>query len=280
MAKQIPPIVSVFRAYFNSIGLVFKKHSAKQLIKLFSTPRKKVVRQQEIEILKKAKKSKMQLGGETMVLYEWGEGDRLAMLFHGWESNAGSLGAFVQLLLDEGYRILSFDAPAHGKSDGKYANLVYFKAAAKTMMTTYGVPDLVVGHSLGGNSIIMTAFEEGYKFEKVILVSPLNRLMSVFEEMKSILRLPEELFNMFINRFEKEVGYDFRTFYFHEYLEKGPLNNVLLFHDLNDRVTSFSHAKTFQQESKKVSLTAIEGSGHYKILWNEEVLEKSKAYIA
>ena len=215
-----------------------------------------------------------------MKIYEWGIGEKLAVLFHGWESNAGSLGAFVKPLMQLGYKVVAFDAPAHGGSGGKRANLVYFKRAAKFILEKYPHPDLVVGHSLGANSIIMTSYEEKLKFEKVILVAPLNRLMSVFEDMKELLKIPESLFKRFIDNFEKWAGYSFRDFYFHDYGDKSKIENVLIFHDRNDRITKYSHAEAFEENWKEVELYTINNTGHYKILWDSEMIKKSIDYIA
>lgn len=279
MSQKVPLIVKGLRVYFNSVGLLFPKHSGKYLQKLFSTPRARVLKKHEIEVLKKAKKSFLKVDGSRLKIYEWGQGNQIAMLFHGWETNAGSLGAFVEPLVRMGYKVVAYDAPAHGGSEGKLANLVYFKSSAKAVIKEKGIPEVVIGHSLGADSIIMTAFEEDIKFEKVILIAPLNRLMSVFEQMQELLKIPEKLFVPFIEYFEKLTTYPFKNFYFHNYGRKTALENVLLFHDKNDRITNFSHAKDFKNNWPAVHLETIEGSGHYKILWDDKVLNESLNYI-
>ena len=201
------------------------------------------------------------------------------MLFHGWESNAGSLGAFVDPLLEKGYRIIAFDAPAHGGSKGKFSNLVYFKKAAKEMILRYGVPHVAIGHSLGACAIIMCAYEENLHFERTILLAPLNRLMSVFEEYQKILKIPEKLFHLFLSHFEDFAGYSFQSFYFHNYGKKTSLNKVLLFHDEEDKITGFSHAKDFEQNWEAIRLEPVRETGHYRVLWDKEMILKSMDYI-
>ena len=279
MAQKIPTLVKVFRVYFNSLGLLYPKHSAKQLINIFSRPRAKVLRKRELDVLDTAKKSFLKFDKEEINVYEWGEGNKTAMLFHGWESNAGSLGAFVTPLIEQGYHVIAFDAPAHGGSKGKYSNLVYFKKAAKQMMLNYGQPEVVVGHSLGACAIIMCAYEERMIFEKTILIAPLNRLMSVFEEYQQILTVPPKLFSRFLKRFEDFTGYSFESFYFHEYGQQTALKEVLLFHDVADQITKFEHAEDFEKNWEAVRLESIEDTGHYRILWEEEMVKKSIDYI-
>ena len=280
MAKKLPLFVLILRFYFNSIGLLFPNHSSKWLRKLFSTPRVRVLRKPELAILNQAQKSFINVEGNQLKIYEWGSGNRLAMLFHGWETNAGSLGAFVEPLVTAGFKIVAFDAPAHGGSEGKRANLVYFKKAAKEVISKFGKPDVAIGHSLGADAIIMTAYEEKIAFEKVVLIAPLNRLMSVFEQMKEMLSIPEKLYVPFINDFAKIAGYDFWKFYFHNYGKQTELQKVVLFHDKNDRITNFSHATDFAENWKEVNLRPVENTGHYKILWDESVVSQTMGYIA
>jgi len=279
MSQKIPFMLQVFRTYFNSVGLLFPRTSAKQLMNLFSKPRERVLRTREMEVLNKAEKSFLRFGQEEIKVYQWGEGEKLAMLFHGWESNAGSLGAFIAPLMAKGYRIVAFDAPAHGGSKGKYSNLVYFKKSAKEMIREYGVPNVAIGHSLGACAIIMCAYEEKLHFEKTILLAPLNRLMSVFEEYQQILKIPEKLFHPFLKHFEEFTGYSFQSFYFHNYGKQTKLNEVLLFHDEEDKITSFSHATDFKQNWEAIRLEAIRETGHYRVLWNEIMILKSIDYI-
>ena len=279
MSKKVPFIVKVFRVYFNSAAHFYPSASAKQLISLFSKPRVRVLRAREVEVLDKAEKSFLKFGKEEIKVYQWGEGEKLAMLFHGWESNAGSLGAFVDPLLEKGYRIIAFDAPAHGGSKGKYSNLVYFKKTANEMMHKYGIPNVAIGHSLGACAIIMCAYEDNLHFERTILLAPLNRLMSVFEEYQNILKIPEKLFQSFLSHFEDFAGYSFQSFYFHNYGKQTTLNKVLLFHDEEDKITNFSHALNFEQNWDAIQLEPIRETGHYRVLWDAGMITKSMDYI-
>ena len=272
MKKASPVLIYSFRFYFNTIGRVFQQIAAKQLIRLFSSPVNRIVRVKENEILQLANKEEIEVEGSRVNVYLWGEEGSIVMLFHGWQSNAGSLGAFVNPLLEKGFRVLAFDAPAHGKSGGKRANLIYFKKTAEKLLDQYGLPEIVIGHSLGANTIIVSAYEQQIAFNKVILISPLNRLMSVFEEMRALLWIPNSLFRRFVDSFGEWAGYPFWDFYFHDFAKKSPLKEVLILHDINDRVTSFSHAKEMKEKWQVPTLKGIEGSGHYKILWDSKVL--------
>lgn len=56
----------------------------------------------------------MQVGGAPVTTYAWGEGPAV-LLVHGWSSHTGCMAGFVDPLLERGFRVVAFDAPAHGR---------------------------------------------------------------------------------------------------------------------------------------------------------------------
>lgn len=272
-------LLFLYRLYFNSLAHLNLNLSSKQLIGIFSYPRKRVVRKKEIAIISEARQTEISVNGLNLKMYHWGEGEKIALLIHGWESNAGSLGKFVEPLRDLGYRVLAFDAPAHGASPGKKSNLIYFKEAMKTVIEDYGIPHLCIGHSLGANTIIHGAFELKIPLEKVILISPLDRLMNVFEMYRDILRLPERVFKAFLDRFGRETGYDLESLHFHNLAEKSLIKKALILHDVDDKMTTFQNAESLAKNWSRAKLEAIEKSGHYSILWKDGVIAKAINFI-
>lgn len=60
----------------------------------------------------------------------WGEAGRpLVLLMHGWGGHRGQLTGFVAPLMKAGFRVVAFDAPAHGDAPGKQANGFQMAAA-------------------------------------------------------------------------------------------------------------------------------------------------------
>jgi alpha-beta hydrolase superfamily lysophospholipase len=49
--------------------------------------------------------------GKILKGYSWGTGKRNVV--HGWESRGTALRSFVPVLLEKGFRVVAFDAPAH-----------------------------------------------------------------------------------------------------------------------------------------------------------------------
>ena len=62
-----------------------------------------------------------------IAMWRWGSRDAPAVLLaHGWGGNAAQMRPFVFPLLQAGYRVIAYDQPAHGVSDGKLTGLPDF----------------------------------------------------------------------------------------------------------------------------------------------------------
>src|ERR1700754_87345 len=86
----------------------------------------------------------------------WGEGKCKVMITHGWGSKAADFADLITALrtIDD-TQIIAFDAPGNGSSESELSNLLLFTKAAEAVMNTYGVPDVLIGHSLGAMANII-----------------------------------------------------------------------------------------------------------------------------
>ncbi len=90
----------------------------------------------------------------------WGSGPTV-VLVHGWGSRASRLGALAVALVEAGFRVVAFDAPAHGESTGRFASLPEFARALVDVAEAAGPIHGLVGHSLGGAAVAM-AMRQGW----------------------------------------------------------------------------------------------------------------------
>ncbi len=267
------------KLYYNTIGLLFPKNSVKRLANLFSSPRQTVVRKKEVAILEKAKTSFIEVRNNSICIYEWGEGNDYALLCHGWESNAGSLGAMVEPLLYKGYRVITFDGPAHGKSSGKQASLIMFKEVIVELINKLGAPKIAIGHSLGSMATMLASSEIDTKIEKAVLIAPINNVSKVFFEFKDMINIPERIFKPFIAHLENKSGYKLNNLVFEKIAPRTKIEKALILHDVNDQITSVSHSEAIHKAWSNSNFIRINCSGHYRILWNESALNAIKEFI-
>src|SRR5260370_41180864 len=84
---------------------------------------------------------------EEVAVYRWGKTDRRILLVHGWGGRAAQFFALIPRLLEAGFEVIAFDAPAHGASSGSFASGPAFARAAQNIAgdAVHGI----IAHSLG-----------------------------------------------------------------------------------------------------------------------------------
>ncbi len=76
---------------------------------------------------------------------------------HGWSGSSTQLFAFADKLLENGFMVISFDGPAHGKSTGRTTMMPEFLKTIEKINTTFGPFEAAIGHSFGATSLYNAA---------------------------------------------------------------------------------------------------------------------------
>ncbi|MFY9713120.1 MAG: alpha/beta fold hydrolase [Microbacterium sp.] len=104
-----------------------------------------------------AERMRFPVRGREIIGYAWGSGERTVLLIHGWRGRASQFAPLIRELIAEGFRVVSFDAPAHGRSSGGPTDMRDWIAAAETLQQSHGPFHAVVGHSMGGLAALTLA---------------------------------------------------------------------------------------------------------------------------
>lgn len=114
--------------------------------------------------------------GELLHGREWGDGDRTAVLLHGFMGSADSWWRVGPELAADGWRVLALDLPGHGRSP-RDPRLTVVRAASAVAATLRArdveAPDLAVGHSYGG--VVLSAAREELDPGRTVLVDAVSR---------------------------------------------------------------------------------------------------------
>jgi pimeloyl-ACP methyl ester carboxylesterase len=113
-----------------------------------------------------------------LAAWSWGEGPTI-LFAHGWEGHAGQVSAFAPALVRAGFRVVSFDMPAHGRSTGTHTSVVDMAKAIREvtedLMPFVGLEraplKAIIAHSLGGAASVL-ALSEGLRARRVVLLAP------------------------------------------------------------------------------------------------------------
>ena len=91
-----------------------------------------------------------------------------ALVVHGLNSNKAFMQLFCAALADAGFEVYAIDLPGHGDSTAGF-NGVLAESALNQAVTSL-MPDIAIGHSMGGSLLIDLAHR--HTFRKLVLISP------------------------------------------------------------------------------------------------------------
>src|SRR5215203_5537292 len=96
----------------------------KKVYQAFFSPSQYEVKSIDREIIERGNNYRLPFAGGELAVTTWGESGPAILLMHGWGGARAQMTGFVNPLLFAGYRVVAYDQPAHGESDGKTTNLL------------------------------------------------------------------------------------------------------------------------------------------------------------
>lgn len=220
--------------------------------------------------------------GVDVDTYEWGAGDRVVVLAHGWNGRASQFSALVRELVAEGYRVVAFDAPAHGTSGGRRTYLVDWLDVFAAIQERHGVFAATVGHSFGGLATLV-AVAGGIRSAKVVTIAA-----------------PADA-DLLLRQFQGTVGYTdavsahLRELFADRYFpaERDPFArlssvrrpmgsdvSLLVAHDETDRMVPYGEAARIMAAHPAARLLTTTGLGHSRILAADVMLDAVLEHVA
>jgi pimeloyl-ACP methyl ester carboxylesterase len=158
----MPRIHPAVRAAFRITGRLAPPLALEAAYRTFRTvgPRTPV-RDEDRPTHERARRGELDLAGERVVTYEWGNpAGTPVLLVHGWQSRASRFARLVEDLEQAGHRVLAYDTVAHGDSTGRYTTILDHLAITRRLQDGAGEFAGVVGHSFGALAA-GTALAEG-----------------------------------------------------------------------------------------------------------------------
>ena len=106
--------LTYIRTKLSLLSSFSKRKAATSALDLFRTPQTRNKRLPS-RIFDKAEKLQFDIEGITVHGYSWNHNVlKKVLIIHGFESSIVNFDHFVFPLMDKGYGVLAFDAPAHG----------------------------------------------------------------------------------------------------------------------------------------------------------------------
>ena len=273
---KVPAII----IYIGKILQFFSiKWTTLYLSRLFTTPIKHKIPKRELQMDRNSIHTKINVTEikKDIVVYQLGNDDKKVLLVHGWSGRGTQLVKFADALVAKGYSIVSFDAPAHGKSPGSTTIMTDFIASIAEVDRKFGPFDAVVGHSLGGMSLL-NAVKLGLKINRLVTIGSGDKVNDILVDFVSKLELKPEFGAHLQQHFEKKYNTEMESY--SAYLAAQSITiPVLVIHDENDDEVPVSASKNIYSNLKNGELFITNNLGHRKILGNQEVIDKTINFI-
>lgn len=247
---------------------------------VFYVPLRYRVPDKEMDAGRAAKKFTVSIKGKKIQAYEWGEPVHpYVLLVHGWAGRATQFRRFIEPLNAAGYRVIGFDGPGHGQSEGRNTSILEFEQALHAIYQHAGEPAAIITHSFGGAATLYSAMN-GLPVNKLInIASP-----SVPDEiLKTFLRAingswrSAEQFKEYVR---KETGKSFEEYSGLYSIQRLPRPvNLLVVQDEDDTDVIYQHAVELLKVYPAAKLLKTTGLGHSRILKDDQVIDRCVEFI-
>ena len=272
----IPKTVSYFA---KTLELISSRLASFFGIRLFITPVNFPIPKREQYMLKSAQKKRLHIPEikKEIEILSYGYSKKKVLLVHGWSGRSTQLFAFADKLLENGYMVISFDGPAHGKSTGKTTMMPEFLKTIQKINTTFGPFEAAIGHSFGATSLYNAA-ATFLDIKTFIAIGSGDRISDIISNFVKNLYLNEKSAKKIQLGLEKKWMIHVDDFSSSTVAKKIKIP-VLVVHDIIDGDVPVSCAYRIRQNLEKGSLFITNGLGHTKILRNNEIVHKSIKFI-
>lgn len=274
--KSAPFQLRLIRSLFGTLAKVSPGWAHKIAVKFFFSPRRGKPSADIRPLKKSAHTFYVKVNGKKVTVWSWGNGPAVLMV-HGWEGYGLQFRNFIDPLLENGYRVLTFDAPAHGDSGGSQSNLPEFAETIRRIEKTVGHIEAVIGHSMGCAATTL-ALEEGLSVNAVGLIAGPATIDYIINEYATIFNLPETV----IGRLKQTIASLFgrpTTAFAPAAIAPKLSVPAFIIHDRNDAMVNYENAEKLKASWKNARIMLTEGLGHKRILFENYVIEEMIRFI-
>ncbi|MBL7748603.1 MAG: alpha/beta hydrolase [Chitinophagaceae bacterium] len=257
---------------FTLLTAISKKKAAAEAFKLFCTPQSRN-RKKLPKIFEEAEKLQLEL--DSVIVKGWRfnkEGNRKALILHGFESSVVNFDRYIRPLMKKGYEVLAFDAPAHGRSGGKQINAPLYCKMILAINKRFGPVRSFMAHSFGGLAVSLALEQISHNADyRLALIAPATETVTAIDTFFSFLKLDPAIRPEFERLIIQKGGVS-SDWYSINRAMKHIKAEVLWLHDEDDDITPLSDVlKVKEQNYPNIRFVFTKGLGHRRIYRDNKV---------
>ena len=237
-------------------------------------PQIRKLRDNELKVLDKSKTEDIDFEGFKIRTYAWGTDGEEVLLIHGWEGQAGNFSDLIEGLLEEGFVVRAFDGPCHGFSSQGQTSMFEFCELVGELIKRYQVKKLV-SHSFGGVATTYALYANPeMKIDNYVLLTTPDKFSERIDDVMQQYGISEKVKIRLINKLEKENNFKVEDMSVSDFVKTIKVDKSLIIHDKNDGVLPMSQSKNVHKNWPNSEFLEVEGTGHFRILRTEKVIDK------
>lgn len=275
---RAPALLRLVQWLYPRLEKTFPNLAHAFFVSIFFTPLNYRVPAKEKAAEASADKFSLTAAGKRIQCYSWGTGP-VVLLVHGWAGRATQFRKIIAALVEENYRVVGFDGPAHGHSSGTTTNIQEFEEVLISLCQQTGIPEAIIAHSFGGGAVLFAAMN-GLRVRKLInIATPTIGDEIIDTYLRTINGSPAtgRAFKAYILRKTGKPFEEFTALHFITRITQEM--DLLLVHDEDDAEVPIHQAVEFAKRWPRATLLRTRGLGHTRILRDEEVIRKCISFI-
>lgn len=274
----IPPILRILRLVFQTGGYIAPGLTGQLACTLWYKTTRFPLPAGEKRALQEADVEFREINGSRIATYAWGNAGALVLLIHGWNGRATQLAPFVKPLLKAGFRVLAFDAPAHGKSTGNRTTIYEIAGAIAELNEHYGPFHAVITHSFGGPSLAL-AMKQGVSAERVVCLCPPATVTGLVDKFAHTLHIGDKTMRvmkrLIEERFDENIWSDVAMVN----TVAGQTTPAMIIHDEDDNDVPWQEGYAVSQAWPGSRFIKTSQLGHHRILRDRTTIRNVAGFI-
>ena len=263
--------IGYIRTKFKLLTVISKRKAAEQALALFSTPFLKSKKKADPQ---NAEPVNFKLQQLTINGYRWNYPQpEKVLILHGFGSAAHKFEHYAAPLVEKGYEVLAFDAPAHGESEGTTTNAIEYSEMIKKVMEQYSPVKKFIAHSFGGIALSLAMENMPHdESTKIVFIAPATETTTAVDGAFNLLKIKDAAVRKEFEKIIVQVSGKKTEWFSMRRALHTITANILWIHDEDDDITPWADAEKVKEDNHpNIKFVLTKGLGHRKIYHDAEV---------
>jgi len=229
------------------------------ILKRFFKPKSYALTPFEQQFLENGALFHIQVHDKDIRCWKWGQGPGI-LFVHGWNGRGVNFAYFFKSVIDAGYSVITYDAPAHGESEGQVTNYFELSDTVRSFLNPSRGFNIqgIIAYSIGGSATINCISKDNPSVDTV-LIAPALKLKELLFNAFHYHGVPEVVYRNLVADMERYYGYDVHQDN-PDVLVKSISSKMLIVHDKDDRTIPYTDSKTLSDNTDNFYLHTTFGA--------------------